>query len=97
MVRWLFATPAVSGIFNVGTGAARSFRDLMAAMFAALGREPAIEYIEMPAAIRDSYQYFTQAETANLRRAGYNAAFAPLEDTVRRYVTQYLDRADRYR
>ena len=97
VVRWLFATPAVSGIFNVGTGAARSFRDLMAAMFAALGREPAIEYIEMPAAIRDSYQYFTQAETANLRRAGYNAAFAPLEDTVRRYVTHYLDRADRYR
>jgi ADP-L-glycero-D-manno-heptose 6-epimerase len=96
-MRWLFATPAVSGIFNVGTGAARSFRDLIAAMFAALGREPAIEYIEMPAAIRDSYQYFTQAETANLRRAGYNAAFAPLEDTVRRYVTQYLDRADRYR
>ena len=53
---------------------ARSFRDLITAMFAALGREPAIEYIEMPVSIRDSYQYFTQAETANLRRAGYNAA-----------------------
>ena len=63
VVRWLLDTPAVSGIFNVGTGAARSFRDLIAAMFAALGREPAIEYIEMPASIRDSYQYFTQAET----------------------------------
>ncbi len=97
VVRWLLATPAVSGIFNVGTGAARSFRDLIAAMFAALGREPAIEYIEMPVSIRDSYQYFTQAETANLRRAGYNASFAPLEDTVRRYVMQYLDHADRYR
>jgi len=97
VVRWLLDTPTVSGIFNAGTGAARSFRDLIAAMFAALGREPAIEYIEMPASIRDSYQYFTQAETANLRRAGYNAAFAPLEDTVRRYVTQYLDRADPYR
>ncbi len=97
VTRWLLATPTVSGLFNVGSGAARSFRDLIAAMFAALGREPAIEYIEMPASIRDSYQYFTQAETANLRRAGYNAAFAPLEDTVRRYVTQYLDRADRYR
>ena len=56
-------TPTVSGIFNVGTGTARSFRDLIGAMFAALGREPAIEYIDMPAAIRDSYQYFTQAET----------------------------------
>jgi ADP-L-glycero-D-manno-heptose 6-epimerase len=97
VVRWLLGSPAVSGLFNVGTGVARSFRDLITAMFAALGREPMIEYIEMPVSIRDSYQYFTQAETANLRRAGYNAAFAPLEDTVRRYVTQYLDRADRYR
>jgi ADP-L-glycero-D-manno-heptose 6-epimerase len=97
VVRWLMETPAVSGIFNVGTGHARSFRDLMTAMFAALGREPKIEYIETPAAIRDSYQYFTQAETGNLRRAGFNAGFTPLEDSVKRYVTCYLDRADRYR
>jgi ADP-L-glycero-D-manno-heptose 6-epimerase len=97
VVRWLLDSPKVSGIFNVGTGQARSFRDLIGAMFAALGREPAIEYIDMPAAIRDSYQYFTQAETGNLRRAGYNAAFTPLEAAVRRYVTTYLDRADRYR
>jgi ADP-L-glycero-D-manno-heptose 6-epimerase len=96
-VRWLLDTPAVSGIFNVGTGAARSFRDLIGAMFAALGREPAIEYIGMPASIRDSYQYFTQAQNENLRRAGYNAPFTALEDAVRRYVTCYLDRADRYR
>jgi ADP-L-glycero-D-manno-heptose 6-epimerase len=66
-------------------------------MFAALGRAPSIEYIDMPAAIRDSYQYFTAAETDNLRRAGYNAHFTTLEDAVRRYVTQYLDRPDRYR
>jgi ADP-L-glycero-D-manno-heptose 6-epimerase len=97
VVRWLLDTPSVSGIFNVGTGEARSFRDLMNAMFAALGREPAIEYIEMPVSIRDSYQYFTQAETENLRRAGYNADFTALEEAVRRYVTCYLDRADRYR
>jgi ADP-L-glycero-D-manno-heptose 6-epimerase len=97
VVRWLMETPAVSGIFNVGTGKARSFRDLMTAMFAALGREPKIEYIDMPASIRDSYQYFTQAETANLRRAGFNADFTPLEDGVRQYVTGYLDRADRHR
>ena len=73
VVRWLIDTPAVSGIFNVGTGEARSFRDLMLAMFAALGRQPAIEYIDMPPAIRDSYQYFTQADMGNLRAAGYNA------------------------
>jgi ADP-L-glycero-D-manno-heptose 6-epimerase len=97
VVRWLLDTPTVSGIFNVGTGEARSFRDLITAMFAALGREPAIEYIDMPLSIRDSYQYFTQAKTENLRRAGYNAHFTTLEEAVRRYVTAYLDRADRYR
>ncbi len=97
VVRWLMATPAVSGIFNVGTGQARSFRDLMAAMFAALGRKPAIDYVDMPASIRGSYQYFTQAESANLRRAGYNADFTPLETAVKRYVECFLDRADRYR
>ena len=97
VVRWLVETPAVSGIFNVGTGVARSFRELMNAMFAALGRCPAIEYVDMPASIRDSYQYFTQAETVNLRRAGYNADFTPLEAAVKRYVDCYLDRADRYR
>jgi ADP-L-glycero-D-manno-heptose 6-epimerase len=97
VVRWLMETPSVSGIYNVGTGQARSFRDLMTAMFAALGRPPAIEYIDMPVTLRDSYQYFTQAETANLRRAGYNADFTPLEAAVKRYVNCYLDRADRYR
>jgi ADP-L-glycero-D-manno-heptose 6-epimerase len=97
VVRWLIETPSVSGIFNVGTGKARSFRDLMTAMLRALGREPKIEYIDMPAAIRDSYQYFTQADTANLRRAGFNADFTSLEDGVKQYVSGYLDRADRYR
>ncbi len=97
VVRWLIDTPTVCGLFNVGTGKARSFRDLITALFAALGRAPAIEYIDMPDAIRGSYQYFTQAETENLRRAGYNADFTALEDAVRRYVTQYLDRQDRYR
>jgi ADP-L-glycero-D-manno-heptose 6-epimerase len=97
VVRWLVETPAVSGIFNVGTGIARSFRDLMIAMFAALGREPAIEYIDMPLSIRDSYQYFTQAETENLRRAGYNANFTLLDVAVKRYVNCFLDRPDRYR
>ncbi len=97
VVRWLLATPAVSGIFNVGTGQARSFRDLVTAMFAALGREPKIEYIDMPVSIRDAYQYFTQAETANLRRAGFTADFASVEEGVKRYVSGYLDRADRHR
>ncbi len=97
VVRWLIDTPQVSGIFNVGTGKARSFRDLIVAIFAALRREPQIEYIDMPVSIRDSYQYFTEAETGNLRKAGYNAGFTPLEEAVGRYVTRHLDRADRYR
>jgi ADP-L-glycero-D-manno-heptose 6-epimerase len=97
VVRWLMETPAVSGIFNVGTGQARSFRDLVTAMFAALGREPKIEYIDMPLSIRDSYQYFTQAEIGNLRRAGFDADFTTIEEGVKRYVSGYLDRADRYR
>jgi ADP-L-glycero-D-manno-heptose 6-epimerase len=97
VVRWLMETPSVSGIFNVGTGTARSFRDLITAMFAALGREPIIEYIEMPDSIRDSYQYFTQAEMNNLRRAGFNAAFGTLEQGVTRYVKSYLDRPEPHR
>lgn len=97
VVRWLLETPAVCGIFNVGTGKARSFRDMMLAMFQALGRPPNIEYIEMPAAIRDKYQYFTQAEVENLRQAGYNAGFTPLEQAVGQYVADYLGQQDRYR
>jgi ADP-L-glycero-D-manno-heptose 6-epimerase len=97
VVRWLLETPAVSGIFNVGTGRARSFRDLMTAMFAALGLEPKIEYIDMPESIRGTYQYFTEAEIGNLRRAGFNSGFTGLEEAVKSYVSGYLDRADRYR
>ena len=97
VIRWLIETPAVSGIFNVGTGHARSFRDLMMATFAALGREPNIEYIDMPESICANYQYFTQADVENLRRAGCSAPFTPLEDAVKQYVSGYLERADRYR
>jgi ADP-L-glycero-D-manno-heptose 6-epimerase len=97
VVRWLVDTPKVCGIFNVGTGKAESFRDLITALFAALGRAPDIKYIDMPAAIRDSYQYVTQASVENLRRAGYNAGFTPLADAVKRYVVSHLDTADRYR
>ncbi|MFZ5689780.1 MAG: ADP-glyceromanno-heptose 6-epimerase [Pseudomonadota bacterium] len=97
VVRWLLDTPRVSGLFNVGTGQARSFREMIEAMFAALKRPPKIEYIDMPESIRGQYQYFTQSEVGRLRAAGYNAGFTPLEEAVARYVTQYLDREDRYR
>ncbi len=76
----------VSGIFNCGTGQARTWLDLGRAVFAAMGREPDIRFIDMPAAIRDKYQYYTQAETRKLRAAGYDRPFTTLEDGVRRYI-----------
>jgi ADP-L-glycero-D-manno-heptose 6-epimerase len=97
VVMWLLAAPSVSGLFNVGTGKARSFRDLMLSAYAALGLKPDIRYIDMPASIRDSYQYFTQSEVDRLQRAGYNGGFTGLEEAVALYVKGYLDSPDRYR
>jgi ADP-L-glycero-D-manno-heptose 6-epimerase len=97
VMMWLMATPSVSGIFNVGTGKARSFKDMMLAAYAALGTVPNIRYVDMPEAIRDSYQYFTQSEGDRLRRAGYNGGFTALEEAVGNYVKGFLDRADRFR
>jgi ADP-L-glycero-D-manno-heptose 6-epimerase len=97
VVMWLLATPSVSGIFNVGTGKARSFKDLMLAAYVALGMPANLRYVDMPLSIRDSYQYFTQSDVARLQRAGYNGGFTPLEEAVGLYVKGYLDRADRYR
>ena len=97
VMMWLLATPSVSGLFNVGTGHARSFREMMVAAYAALGTSPNIQYIDMPEQIRGSYQYFTQSEVDRLRGAGYNGGFTALEDAVELYVKGFLDRADRFR
>jgi ADP-L-glycero-D-manno-heptose 6-epimerase len=97
VVMWLLATPSVSGLFNVGTGKARSFKDLMLSASAALGTAPNIRYVDMPPSIRDSYQYFTQSDVDRLTRAGYNGGFTALEEAVGLYVKGYLDRADRFR
>ena len=97
VLRWLLDASSVNGIFNVGTGKAESFRDMITAMFKALGRAPNIEYVDMPESIRGQYQYFTQSSVENLRRAGYNTGFTPLETAVARYVTGYLDQKDRFR
>lgn len=75
VIIWLIATPQVSGLFNVGTGKARSFRDLIVSAYGALGREPNIEYVDMPEQIRGSYQYFTESVVDRLARAGYNGGF----------------------
>ena len=97
VLRWLMDRSNVNGIFNVGTGKAESFRDMIMAMFAAMKRPPNIDYIDMPEAIRGQYQYFTQASTENLRRAGFDGQFTPLGNAVERYVAGYLDQQDRYR
>ena len=97
VMRWFLDHPRASGIFNVGTGVASSFKEMITGLFAALGRGPNIEYIDMPPAIRNSYQYFTKASTDHLRQAGYSAPFTPIAAAVKTYVTRYLDAPDRYR
>ena len=97
MIKHFGAGQASSGLYNVGTGVPRSFHDLISAGYSAVGREPSIEYVDTPVALRDRYQYFTKAETQKLRASGYNQPCAPLESSVDRYVTDYLMNRDRYR
>jgi ADP-L-glycero-D-manno-heptose 6-epimerase len=97
VMMWLLATPSVSGLFNVGTGAARSFEDLMIAAYTAVRVKPNIEYVDMPEAIRGSYQYLTQSDGDRLQRAGYNGGFTLLEDAVETYVNGFLNQPDRFR
>ena len=92
VIYWLLQHSDVSGLFNVGTGKARSFRDLAEATFHALGLEPNIQYIDMPEHLREKYQYYTQAEMSKLRDAGYMQEFMALEDGLRDYVVGYLNK-----
>jgi ADP-L-glycero-D-manno-heptose 6-epimerase len=94
---WLLDQPAVSGLYNLGTGQARSFQDVAQALFAAVKRPVRIEYVQTPPAVRSHYQYFTEARMERLRRAGYTRPFASLEEGVRDYVERYLSQADPYR
>ena len=97
VILWMLEHREVSGLFNVGTGEARSFHDLAAATWAALGKEPQIVYVDMPETLRDKYQYFTQANLSKLRAVGYTAPMTSLEDGVRQYVQGYLNCDDMYR
>ena len=90
MTLHLAADEKAGGLFNIGSGEARTWLDLGRAVFAALKREPKIEFIEMPEGIRDKYQYFTEANLARLRAAGYTAPVTPLESAVSDYVGNYL-------
>lgn len=94
---WLYDNYGISGLFNVGTGQARTFEDMANTIFSAQGVEPRIEYFDMPDNVRDQYQYFTQARIDRLREAGYDEPFISLEDGVRSYVQDFLDTSDPYR
>jgi ADP-L-glycero-D-manno-heptose 6-epimerase len=81
-----------SGLYNLGSGKGRTFLDLVNATFSAMGREPQIDFIDTPEDIRDTYQYFTEADLSKLRASGYTTEFTKLEDGIQDYVKNYLDK-----
>jgi len=97
IIEFLLQSPQVSGIFNAGSGQARSFADLARATFDAAGKTPSIDYVDTPLSIRDRYQYFTEARMDRIRAEGFEGQSTPLEEGVRRYVQDFLATADPYR
>ena len=93
---WLLEHPEANGIFNMGTGVEETWNDLARAVFAAVGKEPDIEYVDMPDNIRNQYQYRTKADIARLRRAGYQGEFRPVREGVRDYVVGHLLQSNPY-
>lgn len=90
MTLHLAERPDAVGIFNIGSGRASSWNELARALFAALGREPVIEYFDMPESLRDRYQYHTEADLTRLRSTGYDRPATPLADAVTEYVRDYI-------
>ena len=97
VTQWLLANPRVNGIFNLGSGTARSFADMANAVFKSAGRDPQIEYTQMPPMIRDKYQYFTEAKMDRLQAAGYAQPLTGLEEGIGDYVGRFLSQPDPYR
>ena len=97
VVAWLLAHPAVNGLYNLGSGQARSFQELAEALFRAAGRQPCVDYVAMPEGLRDRYQYFTQADMGRLLAAGYDKPLTSLEDGIADYVGRHLSQPDPYR
>lgn len=94
---WLHDHEEVNGLFNLGTGRARTWLDLVGALYAAVGTPLAVEWTDIPEGLRDRYQYFTEADMGALRAAGYDRPFLSIEEGVRDYVQRYLATDDRYR
>lgn len=96
VVTWFLQGRGESGIYNIGTGQARAFKDLATAVMTSAGHEPKITWIDMPDDLKGKYQYYTQAEMGKLRAAGYDKPFHTLEEGVRDYVQNYLMQPDPY-
>ena len=94
MTLFFYDNPQIGGLFNIGTGIARSWNDLANAVFAAMAKKPNIEYIEMPDSIRGQYQYFTQADISKLRSAGCGKKPTSLESAIKDYVQNYLQKGE---
>jgi ADP-L-glycero-D-manno-heptose 6-epimerase len=97
VVLWLLDHPEVCGLFNLGTGKARTWLDLAHAMFDAAEQPRRVEFIDMPAGLSGQYQYFTEARMQQLRSAGYERPFTPLEEGIGKYIRNYLATKDPYR
>ena len=97
VVLWLMENRDVSGLFNLGTGRAQTWLELMAALYAAVGQELQVNWVDTPDKIRDRYQYFTQADMGRVRAAGYDRPLRSVEEGVADYVEQHLSQADPYR
>jgi ADP-L-glycero-D-manno-heptose 6-epimerase len=87
---FLMQNKVPSGLYNIGTGTARTFYDLAASVFNALNLNPNIHFVDTPIDIRDKYQYFTEAKMEKLKQAGYKKSFFSLEDGIKDYVQNYL-------
>ncbi|MDB5425949.1 MAG: rfaD, partial [Phenylobacterium sp.] len=97
VTQWLLVNDGVNGIYNLGSGKARSFRELVEALFRAADRPLRIDYVDMPPGLRERYQYFTEARMDRLRAAGYDRPMTPLEEGIGDYVGRYLSQSDPYR
>ncbi|MBN1404955.1 MAG: NAD-dependent epimerase/dehydratase family protein, partial [Candidatus Omnitrophica bacterium] len=90
MTLFFMDNPKINGIFNIGSASAHTWNELANNIFKALGKQPNIEYIDMPDNIKEKYQYFTQADISKLRKAGYKNQITPLGESVHDYVQNYL-------
>lgn len=94
MTLFFLDNPAVGGLYNIGTGTARTWNDMVQAVFAAMDKKPDIRYVQMPDSIRSQYQYFTQADITKLQKAAHNKQITSLEDAINDYVKEYLQKCE---